>query len=110
MSPSRGRVNLPVDPDQEARLRAAAEANGETLTGFLLSAAAERADEVLARAGQVAVGSTAFERFVAALDNDTEPMPVLSRYAEAPGPVRLDERRGDSGGRAALARPARGGA
>jgi uncharacterized protein (DUF1778 family) len=83
----RGRINLRVDPDQEARLRAAAEASGETLTGFLLSAAAERAEEVLVRAGQVAVSSAAFERFVAALDGDTEPIPVLSRYAGAPSPI-----------------------
>jgi uncharacterized protein (DUF1778 family) len=83
----RGRIKLRVDPDQEARLRAAAEANGETLTSFLLSAAAERADEVLARAGQVAISNAAFERFVAALDGDTEPMPVLSRYAGAPSAI-----------------------
>jgi Protein of unknown function (DUF1778) len=39
-----GRINLRVEPNQEARLRAAAEANGETLTGFMLAAATERAD------------------------------------------------------------------
>ncbi|MGC9155645.1 MAG: DUF1778 domain-containing protein, partial [Ferrimicrobium sp.] len=38
----KGRINLRVDSDQEARLRAAAEANGESLTGFLLAAGAER--------------------------------------------------------------------
>jgi uncharacterized protein (DUF1778 family) len=78
--------------NQEARLRAAAEANGETLTSLLLSAAAERAEEVLARAGHVAIGSAAFERFVAALDGDTEPMRVLSRYAGAPARFRRDKR------------------
>ncbi len=83
----RGRINLRVDPDQEARLRAAAEANGETLTGFLLAAAAERAEEVLARAGRIAVSGAAFDRFVAALDEDAEPMPTLSRYADEPSPI-----------------------
>lgn len=83
----RGRIHLRVDPDQEVRLRAAAEANGETLTGFLLAAAAERAEEVLARAGQIAVNGAAFDRFVAALDGDAEPMPTLSRYAEEPSPI-----------------------
>lgn len=77
----RGRINLRVNPHQEARLRAAAEANGETLTGFLLAAGAERADEVLARAGSIEVSHEAFERFVAALDDPPAPMPTLTRYA-----------------------------
>lgn len=86
-SASRGRINLRVDPDQEARLRAAAEANGETLTGFLLSAAAQRADEVLARAGQLAVSAAAFDAFVAALDGEVEPMPTVARYAHESSPI-----------------------
>ena len=73
------RIGLRVDHDLEARLRAAAEANGETLTGFLLAAGAERAEEALARTGRVAVSGAAFDRFVAALDGDPEPMPLLSR-------------------------------
>ena len=84
---NRGRINLRVDPDQEARLRAAAEANGESLTGFMLAAAAERADQVLERAGRIAISAVAFERFVAALDDRVEPMPTLSRYAQAPSPI-----------------------
>jgi uncharacterized protein (DUF1778 family) len=83
----RGRINIRVDPEQEARLRAAAEANGETLTGFLLTAAAERAEEVLARAGRIAVNSAAFERFVAALDAPVETMPTVERYAADPSPI-----------------------
>lgn len=85
---SRGRINLRVDAVQEARLRAAAEANGETVTGFLLTAGAERAAEVLERAGRIAVSEETFERFAAALNADVEPMPTLSRYAGAePGPI-----------------------
>lgn len=78
----RGRINLRVEPHQEARLRAAAEANGETLTGFLLTAAAERADEVLERTSRITLNGAAFERFVAALDAPVEPMPTLRRYAK----------------------------
>lgn len=84
---SRGRINLRVDPDQEARLRAAAEANGETLTGFMLAAATERADQVLERAGRIAISAAAFERFVSALEGQVEPMPTLSRYAQETGPI-----------------------
>ena len=83
----RGRINLRVDPDQEARLRAAAEANGESLTGFMLAAAGQRADAVLERAGRIAVSAAAFERFVAVLDGRVEPMPTLSRYAQEASPI-----------------------
>jgi uncharacterized protein (DUF1778 family) len=84
---SRGRINLRVDPDQETRLRAAADANGETLTGFLLAAATERAEEVLARADRIALESAEFDRFVAALEGDEEPIPTLSRYAGESSPI-----------------------
>jgi uncharacterized protein (DUF1778 family) len=83
----RGRINLRVGPDQEARLRAAAEANGETLTGFMLAAATERAHRVLERAGRIAVNAAAFERFVSALEGRVEPMPTLSRYAQETSPI-----------------------
>lgn len=81
----RGRINLGVNPDEEARLRAAAEASGGTLTGFLL--AVERAEVVSERAGRIAVSGAAFDRFLAALDASFEPMPTLSRYAEGPSPI-----------------------
>jgi uncharacterized protein (DUF1778 family) len=84
---NRGRINLRVDPHQEARLRAAAEANGETLTGFMIAAARERADNVLERTGRIAISSAAFDRFVTALDGKVEPMPTLSRYAQEAGPI-----------------------
>lgn len=83
----RGRINLRVDPDQEARLRTAAEANGETLTGFLLAAGTERAEEILERSRRIAVSGAEFDRFVAALDGEVEPMPTLSRYAKEPSPI-----------------------
>ena len=76
-----------VDPNQEARLHAAAEANGETMTGFLLAAAADRAEEVFSRASRIAVSGDALGRFVAVLDGNPEPMSTLSRYAEQPSPI-----------------------
>ena len=83
----RGRLNLRVDPRLQARLRAAAEANGETVTGFVLAAAAERAEEVLQRAERIAIGAEAFARFSAALEGADETMPTLSRYAKEPSPI-----------------------
>jgi uncharacterized protein (DUF1778 family) len=82
-----GRINLRVDPQQEAQLRAAAEANGESLTGFLLAAGAERAEAVLERTSRIALSATAFEQFVAALDAEPEAMPTLRRYVSEPGPI-----------------------
>lgn len=84
---TKGRINIRIEPGQEARIRAAAEANGESLTGFLLAAATERAEEVLGRAGRVSVQASAFERFVAALDAPVEAMPTLQRYAEGQSPI-----------------------
>ena len=85
--PTRGRINLRVAPDQEARLRAAAEANGESLTRFLLAAGVERAEAVLERAGQVALETAAFDRFVAALEAPAEAMETLARYAAEKSPI-----------------------
>jgi uncharacterized protein (DUF1778 family) len=82
-----GRLNLRVDPELQIRLRAAAEANGETLTCFVLDAAAERAEEVLRRAARITVSTDPFERFIAALDEPAEATPTLRRYSTKPGPV-----------------------
>lgn len=86
----RGRINLRVNPEQEARLRAAAEVNGETLTGFLLAAGTERADEVLSRARRISVDRATFDRFVAALDAPAEPMPTVERYSSKSSPIPAD--------------------
>lgn len=76
-----------VSAHQERVLRAAAELSGETLTGFVLAAATERAHEVIERAGRIEVGAEAFVRFVAALDEPTEEMPTLRLYARRRSPV-----------------------
>ncbi len=56
------------------------------LTGFLLAAGAERADADLERTGWTTLSTPSFERFVAALDDRPEPMPVLARCANEPAP------------------------
>lgn len=75
------RINMRVSEQQERILRTAAELSGETLTGFLLSVATERAAEVVARAQRIEVTAEAFDRFVAALDGPPEEMPAVRRYA-----------------------------
>lgn len=76
-----------VSERQERVLRAAAELRGETLTGFVLSVATERAEAVLERAHRIDVSSEAFASFVAALDAPVEEMPTLRRYAGSPGAI-----------------------
>lgn len=82
-----GRINLRGSGRQERILRAAAELTGETLTGFMLAAATERAEEVVARAQRIEVNSEVFARFVAALDAPAEDMPSLRRYARKRSPI-----------------------
>ena len=76
-----------VSERQERVLRAAAELSGETLTGFVLSVATDRAEQILERAQRVDLGSEAFHRFVGALEGPTEPMPAVDRYARKRSPI-----------------------
>jgi uncharacterized protein (DUF1778 family) len=81
------RINMRVSDRQERVLRAAADLSGETLTGFVLSVATERAEEVLERTQRISVSSEAFKRFVAALDAPVQEMPTLRRYARKRSPI-----------------------
>jgi uncharacterized protein (DUF1778 family) len=76
-----------VSEHQERVLRAAADLSGETLTGFVLSVATERAEQVLERAQHIELGHDAFRRFVQALDAPAEEMPTLRRYARTQSPI-----------------------
>jgi uncharacterized protein (DUF1778 family) len=81
------RINMRLSERQERLLRTAADLNGETLTGFVLSVATARAEEVLERAQRIDLSAEAFERFVAALEEPAEPMPTLRRYASGDSPI-----------------------
>lgn len=70
-----------------ARAQGRADLNGETLTGFVLSVATERAEEVVERAQRIDLGNEAFRRFVEALDAPIEQMPTLRRYAHKRSPI-----------------------
>lgn len=81
------RINMRVSDRQESILRAAAELSGETLTGFVLSVATERAQDVVERSQRIEISTEAFERFVAALDVPVEDMPTVRRYASKPSQI-----------------------
>lgn len=76
-----------VSEHQERVLKAAADLNGETITGFVLSVATERAEEVLERAQRIGLSGAAFKRFAQALDAPVEEMPALRRYARRQSPI-----------------------
>ena len=81
------RINMRVSDHQERVLRAAADLSGETLTGFVLSVATERAEQVLQRSQRISLSAEAFKRFVAALDAPIAEMPTLRRYAREQSPI-----------------------
>jgi uncharacterized protein (DUF1778 family) len=81
------RLNMRVSQRQERVLRAAAELSGETLTGFVLGAATERAEEIVERAQRIELGLEAFQRFVQAVEAPVEEMPTLNRYAREQSPI-----------------------
>jgi uncharacterized protein (DUF1778 family) len=81
------RINMRVSDRQESILRAAAELSGETLTGFVLSVATERAQDVVERSQRIEVSTAEFERFVAALDGPADDMPALRKHASKPSQI-----------------------
>jgi uncharacterized protein (DUF1778 family) len=81
-----------VSEHQERVLRAAADLSGETVTGFVLSVATERAEQVIERSQRINLSSEVFNRFAAALDAPVEEMPTLRRYVQTQSPFPLVER------------------
>ena len=75
------RLTMRLNSEQEELLRAAAERQGQSLTGFVLGAATDRAREIIERAERIELSRLDVARFVRALEKPTEPMPTLQRYA-----------------------------
>ncbi len=69
------RLNFRVRPETERRLRTAAAASDQSLTDFVISAAEERADEVLA--SHTLVPAEYYEALLAALDEPPQPNEAL---------------------------------
>ena len=77
------RIDLRADPDRERRIKYAAELERKSVSAFVLEAAADRAEEVIASASTTVVPSEFFQQLWDALDVAPEPNPVLRRRAEA---------------------------
>ena len=76
------RLNFRVRPETEARLRAAAAASGQSLTDFVISAAEDRADDVLAT--HTVVPAEYFSRLLEALDAPADTNAELRELAGRP--------------------------
>jgi len=82
MTPKRtSRIELRADPDREQRIRYAAQLRHQSLSAFVLEAAAERAEEVIASTSETAVPSDFFDQLWKALDETPRPSPALRRRA-----------------------------
>lgn len=76
------RLNFRVSPSIDDRLRMAAALSHQTVTDFVLQAAAAHADEVLM--ARTVVPSDYFGELLDALDAPIEPMSELARAAAKP--------------------------
>jgi uncharacterized protein (DUF1778 family) len=76
------RLNFRVRPDVELRLRAAAAASDQSLTDFVISAAEDRAEEVLAT--HTLVPADYFDQLLAALDEPGDANAALRAAARRP--------------------------
>ncbi|HEX9853786.1 MAG TPA: DUF1778 domain-containing protein [Acidimicrobiia bacterium] len=84
------RIELRADPERERRIRYAAELERQSLSAFVLDAASDRAEEVIASASATVVPSDFFDQLWDALDGPPTPSPALQRRAQ--GRRRVDQR------------------
>ena len=74
------RVEARISPDERARLEAAASIAGVSVSAFLIAAAIERADELVAAQISTSVPADYFDRLIDALD-EPDLAPNLVRAA-----------------------------
>jgi uncharacterized protein (DUF1778 family) len=75
------RIELRAQPARARRIRQAARLKGQTLSAFMLEAASESAEAVLAASVSTVVPSRFFDELWAALDKRPKANPVLARRA-----------------------------
>jgi uncharacterized protein (DUF1778 family) len=71
------RVNLRATERQIDLLRKAAEAQGRTLSDFVLATATERAEEILVERRHFVATPEAWDEFMRALEDPPKPVPAL---------------------------------
>jgi uncharacterized protein (DUF1778 family) len=76
------RVEARIDPNSAERIRRASELTHTSLSGFMVAAATEKAELVIAEHAYTLVPDEYFDRLLAALDAPLESMPKLEAVAE----------------------------
>jgi uncharacterized protein (DUF1778 family) len=71
------RIDIRVSAELDNIIREAAALAGQTVTGFLLDAAQDRARQVLDERRDLVMSKATFARFAEALDAPGEPVPEL---------------------------------
>lgn len=84
------RIELRADTERAQRIRYAAELERKSVSAFVLSAAADRAEEVIASTSVTVVPSDFFDQLWGALEETPRPNPALQRRARSQR--RVDQR------------------
>lgn len=75
------RLEARLSPDERKRIEQAASASGVSVSAFMVGAAVDRADEIIAAATTTVVPADYFDSLLAALD-EPEPAPRLAGAAK----------------------------
>ncbi len=78
------KIDVRVTDEQDALIREAAAAARQTVTGFLLSAAEDRARAILDERRHLVMSDRAFAAFAAALDQSGEQVTAMSDLFSLP--------------------------
>lgn len=73
------RVEARVEPERAERIRFASTLLHQSMSSFMVDAAADRAEQVIADHAYTAVPSDYFDKLLAALDEPAQPIPALAR-------------------------------
>jgi uncharacterized protein (DUF1778 family) len=90
MAARTSRLELRADPERERRIRFAAELSRQSVSAFVLDAAGEKAERVIAASTATTVPSEFFDQLWEALDAPPQPNEPLRRRAS--GPRRVQQR------------------
>jgi uncharacterized protein (DUF1778 family) len=75
------RIEARIDPDSAERIRYASALEHTSLSGFMVAAAAEKAERVIADHAYTLVPSDYFDRLLEVLDEPAEPVPEIAAVA-----------------------------
>jgi len=81
MSTRTERIEARVEPDRAERIRFASSLSHTSVSGFMVDAASEKAEQVIAQASYTMVPSDYFDTLLAALDEPVEPIEALQAAA-----------------------------